>query len=67
MYVPRFFFRVNNIDDYANVKFEIDTFFNRVLKSDQPERLKQLITTVGDQGEVLRQELSRSFLENSII
>ena len=53
---------VNN----PNVKFEIDTFFNRVLKSDQPERLKQLITTVGDQGEVLRQELSRSFLENSI-
>ena len=52
--------------DNPNVKFEIDTFFNRVLKSDQPERLKQLITTVGDQGEVLRQELSRSFLENSI-
>jgi hypothetical protein len=52
--------------DNPNVKFEIDTFFNRVLKSDQPERLKQLLTTVGDQAEPLRQELSRSFLENAI-
>ena len=52
--------------DNPNVKFEIDTFFNRVLKSDSPERLKQLLTTVGDQAEPLRQELSRSFLENAI-
>ena len=52
--------------DNPNVKFEIDTFFNRVLKSDQPERLKQLLVTVGDQAEPLRQELSRSFLENAI-
>tara|TARA_Y100001937_G_scaffold113702_1_gene162684 strand:+ start:2083 stop:5055 length:2973 start_codon:yes stop_codon:yes gene_type:complete len=48
-------------------KFEIDRFFERVIKQDSPERLKQLFKALGDQeAELLRGELSRTYLEKGL-
>ena len=48
-------------------KFEIDRFFDRVIRQDSPERLKQLFKALGDdEAQLLRGELSRSYLEKGI-
>jgi hypothetical protein len=48
-------------------KFELDQFYDRVVKSNSPQRLKQLFKTVGaDAAEDIRSQLSRRFLEDGI-
>ena len=48
-------------------KFEIDRFFERVIKQDSPERLKQLFKAIGDdEAQLLKSELSRTYLEKGI-
>ena len=48
-------------------KFELDQFYDRVVKSNSPQRLKQLFKTVGDDAaEDIRSQLSRRFLEDGI-
>jgi len=48
-------------------KFEIDRFFDRVIKSDSPERLKQLFKALGnDEANLLQGQLARTYLEKGI-
>ncbi len=48
-------------------KFEIDRFFDRVIKADSPERLKQLFKTLGnEEAKNLQGQLSRTYLEKGI-
>ncbi len=48
-------------------KFELDQFYDRVVKSNSPQRLKQLFKTVGDDAaEDIRGQLARRFLDEGI-
>jgi len=48
-------------------KFELDQFYERVVKSNSPQRLKQLFKTVGpDAAEDIRGQLARRFLDDGI-